>query len=81
MRVQRSARRFKSEEHEMAATSVIPVPDKLFVGRDTAAQLLDVSTRTIDDAIRAGDLEAYRLGRRVLIRRDALIQFAERITA
>jgi excisionase family DNA binding protein len=65
----------------MAATAVTLGPEKLFVGRDTAAQLLDVSTRTIDDAIRAGELEAYRLGRRILIRRDALIEFAERVTA
>lgn len=65
----------------MATTVVMPTPEKLFVGRDTAAQLLDVSTKTIDDAIRAGELEAYRLGRRILIRRDALIAFAERVTA
>lgn len=63
------------------ATIAMPTPEKLFVGRDTAAQLLDVSTRTIDDAIRAGELEAYRLGRRVLIRREALIEFARRVTA
>ena len=51
---------------------------KLFVSRDRAAQLLDLSTRTVDDAIRAGQLEAYKVGRRVLIKRDDLIQFAER---
>jgi len=56
-------------------------PEKLFVGRDTAAQLLDVSTRTIDDAIRDGELAASRVGRRVLIRIEALIQFAERESA
>lgn len=65
----------------MAASAAHTVPDKLFVGRNTAADMLDVSTRTIDDAIRAGDLPAYRIGRRVLIRRDALVQFAERIIA
>ena len=65
----------------MATASAHPVPEKLFVGRYTAAQLLDVSTRTIDDAIRAGELPAYRIGRRVLIRRDALVEFAERIMA
>jgi excisionase family DNA binding protein len=65
----------------MATTEVTPVPGKLFVGRETAAQLIDVSTRTIDGAIKAGDLEAFRIGRRVLIRRDALIEFAERVTA
>ncbi len=65
----------------MATTAVTPRTDKLFVGRETAAELIDVSTRTIDDAIRAGELEAYRLGRRVLIRRDALVEFAQRVSA
>lgn len=51
---------------------------KIFVGRETAAQMLDVSTRTIDDAIRDGSLPASRLGRRVLIRVDALVRYAER---
>jgi len=50
--------------------------EQLFVGRETAADLISVSTRTIDDAIRAGQLEAYRLGRRVLIGREALVAFA-----
>jgi excisionase family DNA binding protein len=66
------------------ATETTPVPvtsEKLFVGRCTAASMLDVSTRTIDDAIRVGELEAFRVGRRVLIRTDALIRFAERVTA
>jgi excisionase family DNA binding protein len=65
----------------MAATAVTPSPEKLFPGRETAAQMIDVSPRTIDDAIKRGHLEAFRIGRRVLIRRDALIQFAERVTA
>jgi len=59
-------------------TATQPLGEKWFYGRDTAAQLLDVSTRMIDDAIRAGELQAWRIGRRVLISRDALIQFAER---
>jgi len=54
---------------------------KLFVGRETAAQMLDVSTRTIDDAIREGLLPASRVGRRVLVRVDALIAYAERVSA
>ena len=65
----------------MTFTAITQVAEKVFVGRDTAAQMLDVSTRTIDDAIRTGELEAHRIGRRVLIRRDALIQFAQRVTA
>jgi excisionase family DNA binding protein len=65
----------------MAATTITPIPEKLYFGRDTAADFLEVSARTIDDAIRAGELEAFRVGRRVLIRRDVLIRFAERVTA
>jgi len=59
-------------------TAAPPLEEKWFYGRDTSAQLLDISTRMIDDAIRAGKLQAWRIGRRVLISRDALIQFAER---
>jgi excisionase family DNA binding protein len=65
----------------MEAAAVSPIPERLFVGRETAAELIDVSIRTIDDAIKAGNLEAFRIGRRVLIRRDALIEFAKRVTA
>lgn len=64
-----------------ATVSMPPTTERLFVGRITAAHLLDVSTRTIDDAIRAGELAACRIGRRVLIRRDSLIRFAERVPA
>jgi excisionase family DNA binding protein len=65
----------------MATAQVTPNLHKLFLGRDAAAELLDVSTRTIDDAIRDGALKAVRIGRRVLIRREALIEFAERVPA
>ena len=66
----------------MATTTLAtPNPEKVFVGRDRAADLLDVSTRFIDEAIRTGQLEAYRLGRRVVIRRDALVAFAQRVSA
>jgi excisionase family DNA binding protein len=53
--------------------------EKLFFGRNRAADLIDVSSRTIDEAIRTGRLEAYKLGRRVLIPKDSLVQFAKRI--
>lgn len=65
---------------EVNTTQVRAFPERLYVGRETAAELLEVSTRTIDDAIRSGELEAYRVGRRVLIKRDALVRFAERVT-
>lgn len=65
----------------MATSAVMPNSEKLLLGRETAAQLIDVSTRTIDDAIRTGELVAFRLGRRVLIPRDALIEFATKVSA
>lgn len=64
----------------MATTTVTPIADKLFVGRKRAAGLIDVSIRMIDDAIRAGELEAFRLGRRVLIRPADLVEFAQRVS-
>ena len=53
--------------------------EQVFVSREAAARIITVSTRTIDDAIRSGRLQAYKVGRRVLIRRDTLIRFAERV--
>jgi excisionase family DNA binding protein len=50
---------------------------KLLYGRSQAAGLLDISARTLDDAIRDGSIEALRIGRRVLISRDALLKFIE----
>ena len=54
-------------------------PNALFVGRQMAAEILSVSTRTIDDAIKAGDLQAFRIGRRVVIQESALMGFAMRL--
>jgi excisionase family DNA binding protein len=63
----------------MAIPAVKPAPERLFLGRDAAAEALDVSVRTIDDAIRKGELRAYRVGRRVLVCRDALIRYARSV--
>jgi len=61
----------------MATAGVAENQEKLFLGREASAKLLGVSTRTIDDAVKAGTLAAFRIGRRVLIRKDELIRFAE----
>jgi excisionase family DNA binding protein len=55
--------------------------EQLFFGRETSAAMLGVCTRTIDDAIRAKRLEAFKIGRRVLISRAALLRFATQVTA
>jgi excisionase family DNA binding protein len=62
----------------MATAAVSSGQEKFFVGRYTAAQMLEVSTRVIDDAIKNGSLSAFRIGRRVLIRREDLLAFAQR---
>ena len=45
----------------------ITFAERLFVGRDRAAELLDVSSRFIDLAISRDELPAFKVGKRVLI--------------
>ena len=48
-----------------------------FLGRIRAAALLDINPQTIDRFIQRGKLRAFRVGRRVLVRRDELLQLVE----
>jgi excisionase family DNA binding protein len=52
--------------------------EKLLYSRRSAAAALDVSSRAVDYAIRAGALEAIHIGKRVLIPRESLLAFARR---
>jgi excisionase family DNA binding protein len=52
--------------------------DKILVNRKEAARLLSVSLRSLDYLIMRRELLARRVGRRVLIPRRALEQFALR---
>lgn len=54
-----------------------PIPP-MYLSRDQAAQASGVCARTIDAAIAAGELVAYRVGRRVLIRPEAIWEWIER---
>jgi len=38
---------------------------------------LDISSQTIDKLIRRGDLKAFRVGRKVVVRRDELLRMVE----
>jgi excisionase family DNA binding protein len=52
--------------------------DSIFVGKREAALLLDISIRTIENLIRNHELPARRIGRRVVIPRQSLIEFSRR---
>ena len=54
----------------------MPGPEKLLYTKREAAQLLSISVRSLDYLIFNGQLAARRIGRRVLVPRDALEQFA-----
>jgi excisionase family DNA binding protein len=50
---------------------------RIFVGRDAAAALIDVSLPTLDALIKTGRVETVRIGRRILVRRESLERLAE----
>ncbi len=50
--------------------------DQLLYGRSSAAAALDIHPRSIDLLIKAGELQAVRIGRRVLITAESLKRFA-----
>jgi excisionase family DNA binding protein len=54
-----------------------PLDDSGFLGRTRAAEFVDCSPQTIDKFIRTGRLRAFRVGRRVVVRQDELLQLVE----
>ncbi len=50
--------------------------DLILVGKKTAARLLSISERSVDNLLARRELTACRIGRRVLLRRRELEQFA-----
>jgi len=62
--------------------AVIPATNlfqfKLQYGRDEAAEMIGVSLRTLDRLIAENHLSVRRIGRRVLVTRDVLVQFTKR---
>ena len=50
----------------------------VFLSKKSISQLLGVSLRTIENLIAAGELPVRRVGRRVLIPRQALEEFTRR---
>jgi excisionase family DNA binding protein len=56
----------------------MPVNEKVLYTKREAAQLLSISLRSIDYLIFSRQLPTRRIGRRVLVHRDAVEQFARR---
>ena len=56
----------------------MPTTAKVLYTKREAAQLLSVSVRSVDYLIFSRQLPSRRIGRRVLIHRDAIEQFARR---
>lgn len=56
-----------------------PPVEERFISRVRAATVLDCSVQLIDKYIREGKLPAYRLGRKVIVRRLALLQLLREV--
>ena len=54
------------------------IEEKLLFSREAAAKATDLSVRAIDYAVETGELEAVRIGKRVMIPRESLIAFCRR---
>jgi excisionase family DNA binding protein len=52
--------------------------NKLLYSKKESAQLLSLSLRSVDSLIKQKDLEACRVGRRVLVTRKSLEEFAQK---
>jgi excisionase family DNA binding protein len=50
---------------------------KILYSKSASAQLLDISIRTLENLITAGEIPILRIGRRVVISRRALDKFAD----
>ena len=57
--------------------ALVATPLPVAVSIEQAAALLQVAPSTLSEYIRSGQLPTFRLGRRVLIRLDALHTFAK----
>jgi excisionase family DNA binding protein len=53
---------------------------RLFVRRQYAADTIGVSLPTLDRWIREGHIQAVKIGRRVLVKRESLERLAEAVT-
>jgi excisionase family DNA binding protein len=59
------------------AHSSVPTEGPLLLSVNEAAKLLGFSRTSLDNIVRAGEIEHVRVGRRVLLARSALTKFIE----
>jgi excisionase family DNA binding protein len=62
----------------MKGVHPMPGTEKVLYTKREAAQLLSISLRSLDYLIGGQELPARRIGRRVLVHRDSIEQFARR---
>jgi hypothetical protein len=62
----------------MSNSATSQAAEKLLFSRQSAAAATDLSVRGIDYAIAMGELEAIRVGKRVMIPRSSLLNFCRR---
>lgn len=59
-----------------AASREREMPEQMLLDRHTAAEILSISVRTLDKLIAANKLPVCRIGRRVLLSKEDLEDFA-----
>jgi excisionase family DNA binding protein len=52
--------------------------EKILYSKAASAEILDISIRTLENLIAAGEILIHRIGRRVVISRQTLDKFAHR---
>lgn len=62
----------------MATGAITPKVFPKLIAITRAAELLECDPRELDRAVAAGELEAFLVGQRLMVRRDALIGFVQR---
>lgn len=66
------------EENMMYGKQTIREEDRVAYGVEDAAALVGLSARYVRDLIAQGQMKSFKVGRRVLVSRKALIEFTEK---
>jgi excisionase family DNA binding protein len=61
----------------VAHSELKPAATVQFISRTRAAEMLDSDPQLIDKLIRQGKLPAYKIGRKIIVRKDDLLRLVE----